>query len=206
MLKIQFCHFSYHEGWCAAEMSTTDRKLSLWSAQVSDDQEHEDAGQQHASDHDELILGRSPFYQPHHCVRQPQHVGHVQHLLVGPLCGAETDVNSEDHVWDEAATTMTTQAVLESSDITWLYLSKLIHLILKDVKCQRPRWRATPSEVSHGQTTGQTHPDKRRPEAKPGRPSPPWKQGLTLSLSICTLTIRLLWSMWTQRLGHGIKM
>lgn len=41
------------------------------SAQVSDYQEHEDAGQQHASNHDELILGGSPFYQSHHCVRQP---------------------------------------------------------------------------------------------------------------------------------------
>lgn len=72
-------------------MSTTDQKQPLWSAQVSDDQEHEDAGQQHASNHDELILGRSPFYQSHHCVRQPQHVSHVQHLLMGPLCGAETE-------------------------------------------------------------------------------------------------------------------
>lgn len=26
MQKIQFCHFSYHEGWCAAEMSTTAQK------------------------------------------------------------------------------------------------------------------------------------------------------------------------------------
>lgn len=56
-----------------------------WSAQVSDYQEHEDAGQQHASDHDELILGGSPFYKSHHCVGQPQHVGHIQHLLMGPL-------------------------------------------------------------------------------------------------------------------------
>lgn len=30
MLKIQFCHFSYHKGWCAAEMSTTDQKSPLW--------------------------------------------------------------------------------------------------------------------------------------------------------------------------------
>lgn len=41
------------------------------SAQVSDDQEHEDAGQQHASNHDELILGSSPFYESHHRVGQP---------------------------------------------------------------------------------------------------------------------------------------
>lgn len=55
------------------------------SAQVPDHQEHEDAGEQHASDHDELVLGGSPLDQPHHCVGQPQHVGHVQHLLVRPL-------------------------------------------------------------------------------------------------------------------------
>lgn len=66
MLKIQFCHFSYHDGWCAAEMSMTDQKTAAadgWqSAQVSDYQEDEDTGHQHASNHDELILGRSPFY------------------------------------------------------------------------------------------------------------------------------------------------
>lgn len=55
------------------------------SAQVSDDQEHEDAGEQHSPDHDELVLGGSPLDQPHHCVGQPQHVGHIQHLLVRPL-------------------------------------------------------------------------------------------------------------------------
>lgn len=59
-----------------------------WSAQVSDHQEHENTGQQHPTDHDEFVLGRSPFYQSHHCVGQPQHVGHVQHLLMGPLCRA----------------------------------------------------------------------------------------------------------------------
>lgn len=56
------------------------------SAQVSDYQEHEDAGQQHSSDHDELVLGGSPLYQSHHCIGQPQHVGHIQHLLMCPLC------------------------------------------------------------------------------------------------------------------------
>lgn len=60
------------------------------SAQVSDYQEHEDAGQQHASDHDELILGGSSFYESHHCVGQTQHVGHIQHLLMGPLCRDKT--------------------------------------------------------------------------------------------------------------------
>ena len=69
-------------------MSATDQ-TACRSAQVSDDQEHEDAGQQHASDHDELILGGSPFYQSHHRVGQPQHVGHIQHLLMGALCGAQ---------------------------------------------------------------------------------------------------------------------
>ena len=42
------CHASYHEGQCAAEMSTADGR----SGQVSDHQEYEDAGQQHSSDHD----------------------------------------------------------------------------------------------------------------------------------------------------------
>lgn len=55
------------------------------SAQISDHQEHEDAGQQHASDHDELILCGPPLYEPHHSVREPQHVGHIQHLLMGSL-------------------------------------------------------------------------------------------------------------------------
>lgn len=41
------------------------------SAQISDYQEHEDTGEQHASDHDELILSGSPFYQPHHRVGEP---------------------------------------------------------------------------------------------------------------------------------------
>lgn len=66
--------------------------------------------------------------------------------------------------------------------MTTLQLSPLIHLILGDFDRQHPCLRATLSEVSHGETTGamsanqQTHPDKRRPEAKPGRPSLPWKQ------------------------------
>lgn len=55
------------------------------SAQVTDHQEHEDAGEQHASDHDELVLGSSSLDQPHHRVGQAQHVGHVQHLLVRSL-------------------------------------------------------------------------------------------------------------------------
>lgn len=41
------------------------------SAQVSDNQEHEDAGQQHTPDHDELILSGSSLYESHHCVREP---------------------------------------------------------------------------------------------------------------------------------------
>ena len=57
------------------KMSTTDQKTAVvdgWrSAQVSDYQEHEDTGQQHASNHDELILGGSPFYESHHRVGQP---------------------------------------------------------------------------------------------------------------------------------------
>lgn len=61
------------------------------SAQISDDQEHEDAGEQHAPDHDELILSGSPLYQPHHCVGQPQHVGYVQHLLVCALHKAQRE-------------------------------------------------------------------------------------------------------------------
>lgn len=55
------------------------------STQVSDHQEHEDAGEQHSPDHDELVLGGSPLDQSHHRVGQPQHVGHIQHLLVRPL-------------------------------------------------------------------------------------------------------------------------
>ena len=60
----------------------------MCSAEVSDDQEDDDTGEQHASDHDELILRGPPLDQPHHRVGQPQHVGHVQHLLMGALCGA----------------------------------------------------------------------------------------------------------------------
>lgn len=61
------------------------RQRGRRSAQVPDDQEHEDAGQQHAADHDELVLRGSPLDQPHHRVGQAQHVGHVQHLLMGAL-------------------------------------------------------------------------------------------------------------------------
>lgn len=60
------------------------------SAEVSDHQEHEDAGQQHAADHDELILRGPSLDESHHRVGQAQHVGHVQHLLVGPLQTAHT--------------------------------------------------------------------------------------------------------------------
>jgi len=55
------------------------------SAEVSDDQEDDEAGDHHAPDHDELVLGGPPLDQPHHRVGEPQHVGHVQHLLVGAL-------------------------------------------------------------------------------------------------------------------------
>lgn len=70
------------------KMSMTDqlsRVEGRRSTQVSDHQEHEDAGEQHSSDHDELVLGGSPLDQSHHRVGQPQHVGHIQHLLVRPL-------------------------------------------------------------------------------------------------------------------------
>lgn len=43
---------------------------TLRSAQVSDDQEHEGASQQHPSNHDELVLSGSPFYESHDRVRQ----------------------------------------------------------------------------------------------------------------------------------------
>lgn len=65
------------------------------SAQISDHQEHEDTGEQHASDHDELILSGSSFDQSHHRVGEPEHVGHVQHLLVCPLRGAKINPNYE---------------------------------------------------------------------------------------------------------------
>lgn len=70
-------------------MSETNAKLWLqlrsWSAQVLDHQEHDHTGEQHPSNHDELILGGPLLDQPHHRVGQTQHVGHIQHLLVGPL-------------------------------------------------------------------------------------------------------------------------
>lgn len=71
------------------------------------------------------------------------------------------------------------------------WLSTLIHLTLEtpallDYSIRRFPW------------LDNTHPDKRSPEAKPGRPSPPWKRGLTLQLSWCTRTMRVLWSMWTH--------
>lgn len=94
------------------------------SGQVSDDEEHEDAGQEHSSDHDELVLGGSSLDQSHHCVRQAQHVGHVQHLLVGSLWRhRRTYVNSEPHTctmfWKVCGICMTTSQ-----------LSALIRLIL----------------------------------------------------------------------------
>lgn len=66
---------------CTGQFKTS-RRLS---AQVSDDQEHEDAGQQHPSNHDELILGGSSLDEPHHRVREAQHVCNIQHLLMCPL-------------------------------------------------------------------------------------------------------------------------
>lgn len=43
----------------------------LESGKVSDYQEHEDTGEQHASNHDEFILSGSPLYYSHDCVRKP---------------------------------------------------------------------------------------------------------------------------------------
>lgn len=79
------------------QLSKTDppsRVAGRRSAQVADHQEHEDAGEQHASDHDELVLGSSSLDQPHHRVGQAQHVGNVQHLLVRPLQWRHSSVSS----------------------------------------------------------------------------------------------------------------
>lgn len=55
------------------------------SAQISDDQEHDEAGQQHPANHDELVLRGSSLDEPHDGVGEAQHVGHIQHLLVSSL-------------------------------------------------------------------------------------------------------------------------
>lgn len=76
-------------------MSETNAKLWLqlrsWSAQVLDHQEHDHTGEQHPSNHDELILGGPLLDQPHHRVGQTQHVGHIQHLLMAPLDLGKTE-------------------------------------------------------------------------------------------------------------------
>lgn len=120
------------------------------SAQISDDQEHEDAGEQHAPDHDELILSGSPLYQSHHCVGQPEHVGYVQHLLVCALHKARKEP-------------VTTLIHTHLSGSVSLATPLLTHQSVKRVS-QPDNW-----DVGANQ---QTHPDKRRPEPKPGRPSP----------------------------------
>lgn len=89
------------------------------SAQISDDQEHEDAGEQHAPDHDELILSGSPLYQSHHCVGQPEHVGYVQHLLVCALHKARNRTNdntySHSFIWlGESGNTLTDAPVCKT--------------------------------------------------------------------------------------------
>lgn len=127
-----------HITWDDPQMKclTAQFEMTGWlSAQVSDDQEHKDAGQQHPSDHDELILGGSSFDEPHHRVRQAQHVGNIQHLLMCPL-------------WSQT----TVKPVTSSSHkcATLCSLSALIHLISGESR--DPPWRATLSEVSHDGT------------------------------------------------------
>lgn len=60
-LKTRSCHSSYHVRDDVQRIMSMTVQLSRVdgrrSAKVSDHQEHEDAGEQHASDHDELILG-----------------------------------------------------------------------------------------------------------------------------------------------------
>lgn len=140
---------------------------AVWLAEVPDNQEHEDAGEQHASDHDELVLGGSPLNQPHHCVGQPQHVGHIQHLLVRPLQRRRDRVAL---VHPEAKTCM--QADWESSGSDgrcrkyclgglWQKTPLLTHRFPMSLSLARP--------LELCERVG-WHPDK-----SPGRP-PPWKQ------------------------------
>lgn len=133
--------------------STGQLEKDGWrSAQVSDDQEHKDAGQQHPSDHDELILGGSSFYKPHHRIRETQHVGNIQHLLMCPLWSKKVPQQQQLHDDQHNRTILCS-------------LSALIHLILG--VCRGPPWRATPSEVSHDgdcravNADQQSHPDKK---------------------------------------------
>lgn len=55
------------------------------SCEVLHDKEHDEAGQGHAPQHEELVLEGALLDQPHHRVGQPQHVGNVQDLLVSAL-------------------------------------------------------------------------------------------------------------------------
>lgn len=55
------------------------------SCQVLHYEEHDHTGEQHPADHEVLVL-ESPFLnEPHHRVRQAQHISNVKDLLLSPL-------------------------------------------------------------------------------------------------------------------------
>lgn len=55
------------------------------SCQVLHNEEHDEAGDGHPPQHEELVLEGTFLNQPHHRVGQAQHVGNVQDLLVSAL-------------------------------------------------------------------------------------------------------------------------
>lgn len=59
--------------------------------------EHDDTGEEHAPDHEVLVLEGPLLNQPHHRVGQAQHVGDVQDLLLGPLGQTE----GEEERWSQ---------------------------------------------------------------------------------------------------------
>lgn len=55
------------------------------SCQVLHHEKHNCTGEQHPTDHEDLVLEGPLLNQPHHGVGQAKHVGNVEDLFLSPL-------------------------------------------------------------------------------------------------------------------------
>lgn len=150
MLKIQFCHFSYHEGWCAAETSTTDQNLPLWT----------DGGQPR------YLITRNMKTQVNSMPPIMMNLSWVARLSISLITVFDSPnmlATSSIFLWVTCVEPkqshthvnrldMLTLNILGNSGIRWQHCNypRLFIWFLWDVECPHPPWRATPSEVSHG--------------------------------------------------------